>query len=304
MQNQICSEAALEAFFNDFGPSARSAYTFSSALKSYFQLLLEDFRTITFDTLDDIIRDATSLDLSRPVSQRILLIAPGDTRDSFTVNIPTYFIYQRLREHLDNNHTAEAAARLFDLFVRNKKTKASAGYLLDDAIHGIFPEGGVWRVTRMKANPPGPKFTHWKKDDTASHEYLHIGCYGKTVSILAESTCPVGMHRALPRFEFLDTKTFRLSTGYYCPSSSCRATMDAFIYDEESKTATVIQAPTPETHGVKPKGIVWLRSLGVEKIQYVGVSSPGERLDLPFPNEWERAKLIVTKHLLVLQSVL
>ena len=93
--------------------------------------------------------------------------------------------------------------------------------------------------------------------------------------------------------------------GYYYPSSHLQETFDAFIYKLASKTATVLQVTTAKTHSVKEGGVKWLQGLGVEKFQYIAVSTPDTPIDLPFSNGWNAPPglSIPEKYLLTIESL-
>jgi hypothetical protein len=102
-----------------------------------------------------------------------------DTRNTFIAVIPTRYLYERLKDAL-TNHSLEAAARLYSMFLRNPKTRTPAAYMLDDAIRDLFYKGGEWPIVRLTANHPGPKFTHWKTPSAKTNpEYLRIGYQGQ-----------------------------------------------------------------------------------------------------------------------------
>jgi hypothetical protein len=157
------SEVDLESFYNFFGPSARSAYCYTSELPRYEKSIRADLGIITHDTLFNLVNQATSLNLTDSVSHQIILIEPSSARDDFNETIPTRYLYEIIRNSL-NDHILEGAAHLFNLFNRSAKLKGSSGYMLEDAIHCAFPKGGEWKIIRLKANSP-EKNTHWKDPD-------------------------------------------------------------------------------------------------------------------------------------------
>lgn len=93
-----------------------------------------------------------------------------------------------------------------------------------------------------------------------------------------------------------------LEDGYYVSTLHSAPTMDAFIYDSATATASIIQVSTSDHHSVKGQGIKWLLSLGVKKIQYIAVLTSDTPLDLPFSNEWSGG-LISDKYFIVLESL-
>jgi hypothetical protein len=103
LQLNPCSEAELETFYNKWGPSARSVYTHASSPDLYEGPMLEAIGKVTFKELDNVLCQATSLDLSSEVSHRLLLVCPGDTRNTFIAVIPTRYLYERLKDALTNH---------------------------------------------------------------------------------------------------------------------------------------------------------------------------------------------------------
>ena len=77
---------------------------------------------------------------------------------------------------------------------------------------------------------------------------------------------------------------------HYYPSSSWTSeeTLDSFIYEASSKTATIFQATVLKKHSVKQGGIEWLQGLGVETFRFIVVTAPEMPLDssFPFSNQW------------------
>jgi hypothetical protein len=91
---------------------------------------------------------------------------------------------------------------------------------------------------------------------------------------------------ALRLISFLHGANLALVDGYYCPSYITEETLDAFIYDAASKTATIFQATVSSEHSVKEGGVRWLQGLGVQTFRYIAVTPPNQTMDLPFPNAW------------------
>src|SRR5271170_3431772 len=59
------------------------------------------------------------------------------------------------------SHQLQAAARLYEIFVKTPQTRGSGSYMLEDTVNDVFHKGGQGLVQRMKKYPPGPNFTHW-----------------------------------------------------------------------------------------------------------------------------------------------
>ena len=81
---------------------------------------------VNYNDLDMILRRASSANLLEGVSHQIVLISSGESRNEVEVSIPTQHIYQMLRDAIFDR---QEAACLCELFVRNKFTACSAGYV-------------------------------------------------------------------------------------------------------------------------------------------------------------------------------
>ena len=306
LQDEICSEAEIEFFSTRYGTSARSVYTNASRPLNYEVSLLQKMASITYEGMAKLFREASQLDLGETISHQLITISPGTTRNAFQSTFPTRYVYEKFRDSL-SSHKLEAAARLYDIFVRNPNTKVPAGFMLEDAVNDVFFRGGEWSlVPMMKSNRTGAKYTHWKNPNgPITPQYLHLGSLGHHIAIDTTPN-PVGtVYVALPLKHFLPGGPLELADGYYYPSSRFQETFDAFIYESASKTATVFQVTTAKTHSVKEGGVKWLQNLGVERFRYIAVSTPNTPLDLPFPNEWNASTgpSISEKYLLAVESL-
>lgn len=298
----------LASFYHRFGPSARSVYVNASSIASYYANIREKLAQLTYNSLDLVVRQASGLNLSHQISHQITLISPGAERHEFEVTIATRFLYELLRDAL-SDRTLETAARLYNMFIRTRYTRSSAGYMLDDGIHNVFCKGGEWKIVRMVKHRPGPKYTHWKNPnpttDTAVVEYLRVGHLGHPVVISPQPLPKDTTYEHLPYHEYLQLSNFSLADGYYRPASGSEETLDAFIYDASNKTATIFQATVSKKHSVKEGGIEWLQGLGVEIFRFVAVTPPDTPMDLPFPNKWRTSvePLVPEKYILALDSL-
>ena len=305
LQNVVCSEEELTTFYSRFGPSARSAYANASSAGLYETNIRSKIGQITYETLDNIIRQAAALNLPQDILHQIVLISPGAFRNDFRVSIPTRYIYEILRNTL-SDRKLEAAARLYVMFIRTPFTRAGARYMLDDGYHDVLRKGGEWQIVRMVANRPGPKYTHWREPgSTTDVEYFRVGYEGHPITISMHPLSQDAIYQALPMRDYLPLSQLTLADGYYRPSSGSEETLDSFIYEASNKTATIFQVTVSKKHSVKQGGIEWLRGLGVETFRFVAVMPPQTPLDLPFPNRWRNSVVpsIPDKYILVLDSL-
>jgi hypothetical protein len=310
LQRYVSSENDLITFFDRFGPSTRSAYAYTKgSIKEYDARLRTKIANASYEDLDRMFRQASALDLREETSHQLALISAGTFRDEPSVTIPTRYIYDLLIERR-SVHKPEAAARLYSIFIWNRYTRSAAGYILNDGYHDVLCKGGQWRISSMKERNPSPKYTHWTfraEEPDGPDLYLRLGFEGHSITF---STCKLPdstTYSALPMKEYVQLPQLPLIDGYYRPSSPSAETLDSFIFEARSKTATIFQATVAKKHSVKQGGIEWLLSLGVQKFRFIAVTAPGPEvtLDFPFPNEWRNGEvpIIPDKHVLVLESL-
>ena len=77
------------------------------------------------------------------VSRHVLVSLQSD-RKKHMITIATRYLFIKLRDHL-HIRTLPEAAKLYQVFVRNLYTKASADYTFED-VHDLFCNGGEWLV--------------------------------------------------------------------------------------------------------------------------------------------------------------
>lgn len=125
LQHTICSKAQIEFFCNRYGTSPRLVYTNAQYPSSYDTLLLESIATINYQRLDSLLGQTSALDLSALISQQLVRVSPGATRDAFETSFPTRYIYEKLRDNLSNSESgshklpqASAMARLYEMSIR------------------------------------------------------------------------------------------------------------------------------------------------------------------------------------------
>jgi len=296
LQEEVYSEAQIKFFSDHYGHQARSVYANAPNPLKYERTLLQKMSRISYEDMGKSFREALPLDL--------VTISPGDTRYSLQLTFPTRYVYEKFRDRF-STHKLEAAARLYEVFVRNPETRVPAGFMLEDAANAVFPRGGEWSlVPMMRSGRTSSKNTHWKNpNNSITPQYLHLGYLGHHIAIDTTPHPDGTVYQPLPLKCFLPGDRLQLKNGYYYPSSrSQQETFDAFIYESASKTATVFQVTTSPSHTVKEGGIEWLRGLGVERFRYIAVTTPHTSFDFPFPNKWE-PELIPDKYILTVDRL-
>jgi hypothetical protein len=267
-------------------------------------MLKEKLGRPAFETLDKMLSSVKgNVAYNHDISYKLVLISPGRCRDNFVVNFPTVHLKQLIVEAI-NDHSLAASARFFKIFVRDPKSKALAGNMLDDAFHRILLAGGQWPITRLKSNKPGSKNTHWSVGEGTC--YLGIGYAFDTVLIQANRWPDGSKFKPLEVELVVPGATIsKLKDAYYRPVDAPMPTFDSFIYHSGSGIATVFQAFVSSIHDVNKKGFGWLKAQGVTKFRYVVVVPENNRVNLPFPNNLEESLKIKIdeKYILSLGSI-
>ncbi|KAF8509908.1 hypothetical protein JB92DRAFT_473469 [Gautieria morchelliformis] len=300
LQTQPCSEAELEMFYSQYAPSARIAYAYAHRhLSRYDNMVRVEIKKLTYDKVATMLSAAEQL-RTEGVSHDILLVSPQSNREMLEISIPTRYIYTMLRDHL-HIKTLQEASKLYQIFVRNLQTKTSAGHIFED-VHNLFCKGGEWQVTPLTRNNAGSVNTHFKSPTAnARSSYMRHGYHGHQVNITPRELPDTAEFVPLARRQYLLDQMITLENGYYQPAPG-QATLDAFIYDEASKTATMLQMTVATKHDVKTKGVEWLRNQGAEKFRLVAVIPPDTLIDLQVPSTL--APLITEVYNLVLEDIL
>ena len=262
-----------------------------------------------YEDIGAIFEQAAGLDFSTDVSHQVALISAGTRRDQVVVAIPTRYLYELLIKRFSGARQ-QAAARLYEVFMRNPYTKSAAGYMLDGEYHRVLCKGGQWKFSPMKSsNKAGRKFTHWtfqgeEPDTSVTPLYLRLGFEGQTISFSTSKLSDDATYSVLPP-EYYAKGSLPLEDGYYCPMSPSEEILDSFIYEASSKTATIFQATVTKLHSVKEGGIEWLQGLGVERFRYIAVTAPRLTLKFSFPNQWRGGVVpdIPEKYVLALGSL-
>jgi len=121
----VHSEENLQVFHDHYGPSAREAYAHSSSTGNYNTSLHYRLSGLDRDAIFNIVKQATSLNLSNDISHQIIVISPARTRNDHTVSVPTLYLRGLIQQVLDD-HVLEASARQFSVFNRVPKGKSIA----------------------------------------------------------------------------------------------------------------------------------------------------------------------------------
>jgi hypothetical protein len=110
---------------------------------------------ITYESLDNLVRQTPALDLSGPVSHQIVSSSPCLSRNAFDTSFPSPYIYEKLLDSLSDLRL-EALARLYKVYRRVPNARGNAGFMLEDAVNDVFLRGGEWSlVSMMRSNRTG-----------------------------------------------------------------------------------------------------------------------------------------------------
>ncbi len=280
------SEILLKTFLDDFIPSAREVFVYAAFRSTYEQLVLGELAGITRDGIQKMLQSARALnfDDGPNMSHHVVLITPQKNRTQHRVDIPTRFLYDKMKD-LGKLHSLEAAYMLYQTFKEVKQTTPSAGFIYEDLIRYELPLGGQWPVVSMQMTPKKITYIHFLT--TGTEEAKTYLCLGQNCDTPFQfSTVPQSSNSQtfnnLKRISYAAKAKLVLETGFYVPLSTTEATFDGFVYDAKNCVATVFQVTVGKKHTVKLAGLKWLTGLGVKKVYYVGVTPIGQGLDLPF----------------------
>lgn len=267
------SENHLEVFYSRYAPSARMAYIHASDMDYYDRLVDSEISGLTFEGLEKMLTSAQG----EGVSDQFLVVSPGSHRSDYLITLASRYIYQKLLEQLQI-HTFEEVSRLYQIFMRNKCTEGSVGYILDD-IHDLFRKGGEWLLTGMTKTSSGLVDTHFISPTRPFRErrYMRLGYQGEQITITRDplpTTKGSVFYTGLEDHRFvLHQNMISLKDGYYQPAPG-QTTFNGFIYNQASKTAIMLQMTVGEKHDVKPEDVRWMIGQGVEKVYIVAIKPP------------------------------
>jgi hypothetical protein len=217
------------------------------------------------------------------VSHHLVLITPSKTsRSQHLTEIPTKYLYTRITS-LGKTHALDAAFLLYEAFKEVKETTSAAGYMYEDFTRYLLPLGGKWPVVSMTKFPWKQKHSHWKTVGGEETDTTYL-CLGRDGGFPFEFTTALPDNATFGKLKcrgFEKDERLVLEDGFYYPLIKTQATFDGFVYHTEMRAATVLQViTTSDTHFVNNPGFKWLRSLGVEKVYFVGITPEGKSLDL------------------------
>ncbi|KAI9464383.1 hypothetical protein HD554DRAFT_1269970 [Boletus coccyginus] len=296
------SAAQHKTFFELYGPSARTAYSFAHCIQ-YFEYQLQGaIDSLSVDHVTKMVDNLASLHVNADLPHRLFIILPGETWASPIIKFASQHISEKLVAALECK-VSSAAQVLFEVYNHNPPTKALAGQLWDSVVRGVFTQGGVWPIHQMEVlSNKGKVNQHWKIVPSKSYvdQYLVVGDPAKPIVKICD-THPNDaiVHDTFSSFPFNANIKEVTKTGYYLPTSTTEATFDAFYYDADLKEATVLQATVSPGHTVKAKGLQQLQEVGVQSACYVTITPPQEVFDLSVPKNYDGVFLKEKYHLVL-----
>lgn len=118
-------------FFEKYAPSAREAYVSASNPVNYDMKVTYALRGLRFDTLKQVLHDASCNHLPGHISHHIIRLDPNITRGPL-VSIPTECIFAQIEKFViqgDTNRQRE----LYTLFLHSPFSRENAGWILGSA---------------------------------------------------------------------------------------------------------------------------------------------------------------------------
>jgi hypothetical protein len=104
----VASEQDLKYFLDRFLPSAREVFKYAFIQEIYATHITRELGEVTPEKMQSIIHSARSLNFDGKVSHHIILVTPQTDRITHRVELPTRYLYDRLRE-LGKLHALDAA---------------------------------------------------------------------------------------------------------------------------------------------------------------------------------------------------
>ncbi|PCH39137.1 hypothetical protein WOLCODRAFT_167816 [Wolfiporia cocos MD-104 SS10] len=266
------SETQLATFADLYGTSARKAYAYAVDPDDYKKQLYGKIKSLNRTKVTELVNKLIAEVMDDEIFHDILVAVPLRNRKDFDLQIATEHLWRTALDHL--GHTEKHAAdMLYRLFVRDSRTMASAGYLLERPFLVEFPKGGEWPMTVMSKSPrSGKTGTHWQSDGTKP-QYLRLGYQGHIVAVANDRIeIPVEAFDRLDCQRFSCGEDLTLEDGFYIPYSRSQPSFDAFVYEAGPQRATIFQVTVSNRHPISAEGLDWLNRRGAKSLRLVVVT--------------------------------
>lgn len=279
------SEHEIKTFLDRFISSARQVFAYAANQRAYEDQLEYKLNLLGRDKIPQIMDSARLLSFDNGVSHLVLITPSEKSRSRHTTDIPTRFLYEKIRKN-SQMQVLDAAFLLYESFKEVRQTTAAAGYMYEDFTQYLIPLGGQWPVVRTTKYPKQKRYHHWKTNGTEKTDtYLCIGRRGGPPFEFTTAPPDKPTFSKLTSIGFTKDERLVLKDGFYYPLSKTQATFDAFVCSAQTREVLVLQATIRDWHSVLNAGLVWLKSLGAEKVYFAGVTPVGKGLDLPFDDQ-------------------
>ncbi|KAJ7119439.1 hypothetical protein C8R44DRAFT_788083 [Mycena epipterygia] len=278
--------AALKAFFERYGGSARHAYTHScdrinlDAFETTITHAVDRLRKIDKNVLRSAftaanIRDISTVSLAIPndITHMFLSVFPlnDEDRTQFRVGSPSEDMVDKALEILAND-LPTARKEFFELCagVQNAAARGWSATLFNCFYHDIFSAGGVWILEQMKRGKSGSENAWWETDVDGDSSFLHadITLTIDDNDVLDHAAVCLNSVRLPKEDEKLATK----SKVYYIPNRQNFPAFDSFYIDKPHHAFGFQTSITLDGHDIKQPGVEWLKAHDITKISYIFVT--------------------------------
>ena len=151
-------ENSLIDFCNKYGLSARDAYSNASKAEQYGKKLESYCNSLKYNTVSDLVLKINTLNFPDKASHKIVCVVPAEDELGYSVSFTSNHVYDQLFESLSASE-ADAASKLYRLFLSMGERRSVSSYMLEHAMHCIIGSGGVWEVIQQ-VKSEGPKNIH------------------------------------------------------------------------------------------------------------------------------------------------
>lgn len=280
------SELEIKTFLDRFISSARQVFAYAANQRTYEDQLDHKLIQLGRDKIPQIMASARLFSFDNWVSHQLVLITPSEkSRSRHITDIPTRFLYEKIIRS-SQMQALDAAFLLYESFKEVRQTTVAAGYMYEDFTQYLIPFGGQWPVIPMTKPPKQKRYHHWKTSGTEKTDtYLCIGRRGGPPFEFTAAPSDKPTFSKLTSTGFTKDERLVLKDGFYYPRSKTQATFDAFVCSAQTHEVLVLQATIRDWHSVLNAGLIWLKSLGVERVYFAGVTPVGKGLDLPFDDQ-------------------
>ncbi|EJD00576.1 uncharacterized protein FOMMEDRAFT_159321 [Fomitiporia mediterranea MF3/22] len=268
--DKAVSEQQIEAFIKLYGCSARNTYLYARKLAQFEARI--DYplnKQVLFDALAQTSAALKSPSKEDRDSHDIFYIEP-DTTDpwTYTIKIHTRHIYDVLMQRL-RTLERRAAADLFRMFCSNAKSRACAGFIIEDWAIGRLRQGGEWRLNTMEVSARRKKNSHWR-DVGNGDECVDTPSF-YPIDKFSYNSSDDGKSEALPKAD-----------GIGIPVKANQPTFDLFVWLADEKRAIMVQVTVSPSHSIVKEGLAQLKKAGAEHLDLIVVTPAlqGESMDV------------------------